>query len=93
MVGDYAFPKHIDEADPLTLLVIRVYPYKLYFCCAVPSKGRHPAVVNRLERFIRECGLTHFTYRSDREPAIQAMMEEAIAATGRNGVRDVASSH
>ena len=60
LVGDYAFPKHSDEADTLTLLVIRVYPYKIYFCCVVPSKGRHPAVVSRLQRFICECGLTHF---------------------------------
>ena len=28
IVGDYCFPKHSDEADPLTVLVIRVYPYK-----------------------------------------------------------------
>ena len=88
MVGDYAFPKHSDESDTLTLLVIRVYPYKLFFCCAVPSKGRHPEVVRRLERFIRECGLTHFTYRSDREPAIQAMMEEAVSLAGRNGKKN-----
>ena len=27
MVGDYAFPKHSDEVEPLTVLVIRVYPY------------------------------------------------------------------
>ena len=53
MVGDYAFPKHSDEADPLTLLVIRVYPFQIFFCCVVPSKGRHPLVVRRLERFIR----------------------------------------
>ena len=89
MVGDYAFPKHSDEAEALTLLIIRVYPFKLYFCCAVPSKGRHPEVVRRLERFIRECGLTHFTYRSDRESAIQAMMEEAVALSGRNGRKDM----
>ena len=88
MVGDYAFPKHADEKDPVTLLVIRVYPFKIFFCCIVPSKGRHPHVVRRLERFIRECGLTHFTYRSDREPAIQAMMEDATALAGRNGSRD-----
>ena len=88
MVGDYAFPTHSDETDTLTLLVIRVYPFKLVFCCAVPSKGRHPGVVRRLERFIRECGLTHFTYRSDREPAIQAMMEEAVSLSGRNGNKD-----
>ena len=92
MVGDYAFPKHVDEANTLTLLVTRVYPYKMYFCCVVPGKGRHPLVVRRLERFIRECGLTHFTYRSDREPAIQAMMEDAAALCGRNGLKDVSKS-
>ena len=48
MVGDYAFPKHSDESEPLTLLVTRIYPYKLFFCCAVPGKGRHPLVVRRL---------------------------------------------
>ena len=53
MVGDDAFPKHSDDADQLTLLVIRVYPFQMFFCCVVPSKGRHPLVVRRLERFIR----------------------------------------
>ena len=28
MVGDYAFPKHFDDPETMTLLVIRVYPYK-----------------------------------------------------------------
>ena len=89
MVGDYCFPKHSEDVDPLTVLVIRVYPYKLFLCCHVPSKGRDMSVVNRLVRFIKECGLTHFTFRSDREPAIVAMIEEACAISGRNGVRDV----
>ena len=78
MVGDYAFPKHFADADTITLLVIRVYPYKLVFSCVVPSKGRHPDVVNRLTRFIKECGLTQFTYRSDLEPSIMAMMGDAV---------------
>lgn len=92
MVGDYAFPKHSDESEPLTLLVTRIYQFKLFFCCAIPCKGHNPLVVRRLERFIRECGLTHFTYRSDREPAIQAMMEEAAALCGRNGTKDMSKS-
>ena len=65
-----------------------MYPYKLFLCCVVPAKGRDPTVVNRLARFIKECGLTHFTYRSDREPAIVAMIEEACALSGRHGVKD-----
>ena len=78
MVGDYAFPKHFADADTITLLVIRVYPYKLVFSCVVPSKGRHPDVVNRLTRFIKEFGLTQFTYRSDLEPSIMAMIGDAV---------------
>ena len=38
MVGDYCFPKHSDDADPMTVLVIRVYPYKLLLCCVVPAR-------------------------------------------------------
>ena len=89
MVGDYCFPKHSDDSDPLTCLVIRVRPYKLYLCMKVSAKGRDPAVVHRLARFIKEVGLTHFTYRSDREPAILAMFEEACALAGRNGTKYV----
>ena len=92
LVGDYAFPKHSDELDTLTVLVVRVYPYKIFMCCVVPSKGRDPAVVNRMERFIKECGLTHFTYRSDREPAITAMIDEAVSVSGRNGKMDNAAT-
>ena len=66
IVVDDAFPKHSDGTETQTLLVIRVYPFKLFFCCGVPSKGRHPGVVRRLERFIRKCGLAHFTCRSAR---------------------------
>ena len=88
MVGDYCFPKHNDDSDPMTVLVIRVYPYKLFFACSVSTKGRDPHVINRLARFIKECGLLHFTFRSDREPAIVSMMEEAVALSGRRGTKD-----
>ena len=88
MVGDYCFPKHSDEVDIITALIIRVYPYKLFFCCHVNAKGRDPIVIHRLARFIKSCGLTQFTYRADREPAIMAMIEEACALTGQNGSKD-----
>ena len=71
-----------EDGEGLTTLVIKIYPYKLSFVCVVPVKGRDPRVVNRLERFIKECGLVHFTFRSDREPAIVAMLEEACALLG-----------
>ena len=88
MVGDYCFPKHAEDTETLTVLVVRVYPYKLMMCCVVPGKGRAPSVVQRLARFIKECGLTHFVYRSDREPAITAMFEEAVSLTGRSGKKE-----
>ena len=92
VVGDYCFPKHSEESTTLTVLVVRVYPYKMFMCCVVPAKGRFPEVVRRLARFIKECGLTQFVYRSDREPAITAMFEEAVSITGRMGSKDVAVS-
>ena len=61
LVGDYCFPKHSDDVDPLTVLVIKIYPYKLFFVCSVPAKGRDPRVAARLARFIKDCGLVHFT--------------------------------
>ena len=67
VVGDYCFPKHSEESTTLTVLVVRVYPYKIFMCCVVPAKGRFPEVVRRLARFIKECGLTQFVYCSDRD--------------------------
>ena len=96
LVGDYCFPKHSDDSEPIICLVIKVYPYKPFFVCVVPHKGRDLRVVQRLVRFIRECGLVHFTYRSDREPAILAMLDEACAILGRVGERadaDTVVSH
>ena len=87
LVADYGFPKNYEDDDTLTVLIMRVYPYKLFVRCWVPGKGRDPRVVARVSRFIRETGLTHFAYRSDREPAITAMIEEACAASGRKGVK------
>ena len=36
--------------------------------------------------------MTQFTYRSDREPSIMAMMEDAVGLSGRNGSKDKAAS-
>ena len=87
VVGDYAFPRNMGDGEPLTVLVLRVYPFKLWLCCWVPAKGRDPRVVARIARFIKDIGLTHFAYRSDREPSICAMFEDACAMSGRKGVK------
>ena len=42
MVGDYAFPKHSEDVDNSTVLVIRVYPFKLFMVISVPCKRPRP---------------------------------------------------
>ena len=85
LVGDYGFVKDSHDDDSITLLVLRLLPYRITFAMAVPSKGPDPRVVARIARFIRECGLLHFTYRSDREPSITSMFEDACRAAGSQG--------
>ena len=88
MVGDYGFLRSsTDSKDNLqTVLVLRVLPYKLNFATVVPHKGLDQLVATRVARFIREAGLVHFTYRSDREFAITSLLEESIKLSGRHGV-------
>ena len=87
LVGDYGFVKDGSDDENVTILVLKLFPYKLIFACVVPSKGSDPLVVARLCRFIQECGLLHFAYRSDREPAIVSLIQDACAMAGRNGVK------
>ena len=68
-----------------TVLVMRLYPYKIFLACAVPKKGIDTLVTLRIARFIRDMGLVHFAYRNDREASFNAMIEEACARTGRTG--------
>ena len=87
LVGDYGFIRssHDSKADLQTVLILRVLPYKLNFATIVPVKGIDQLVAARVARFIREAGLVHFAYRSDRELAITALLEEAIRISGRRG--------
>ena len=87
LVGDYGFIKDSSDDENITILILKLFPYKLIFACVVPSKGSDPLVVARLCRFIMECGLLHFAYRSDREPAIVSLIQDACAMAGRNGVK------
>ena len=86
LVGDFAFAKDGEDEGNATILVLKLYPYKLIFSCLVSGKGYDPLVVARLCRFIMESGLVHFAYRSDKEPAIVSLIQEACAMAGRNGV-------
>ena len=88
LVADYGFLRDEQDQDMVSMLVIKVYPYKLVFATVVDVKGPDPAVVDRVARFIKESGLVRFSYRADREPAVQSLLEEAIKKSGRHGVPD-----
>ena len=51
----------------------------------VDVKGADEVVVQRLAQLFKDLGLVHFVYRSDKEPAIRAMFEQAIILSGRSG--------
>ena len=87
LVGGYGFVKDGSDDENITILVLKLFPYRLIFACVVPSKGSDPLVVARLCRFIMECGLLNCAYRSDRELAIVSLIQDACAMAGRNGVK------
>ena len=45
-------------------------------------KGPDLPMVKRLAQFVRDCGLTRFVYKSDREPAIRALLADAAQLAG-----------
>ena len=50
LVGDYGFVKDSHDDDSITLLVLRLLPYRITFAMRVPSKGPDPRVVTRIAR-------------------------------------------
>ena len=90
VVADYAFPRASEDIDGPTMLVMRIYPYKLVAAFLVSAKGPEPNAVKRVAKFLRDAGLTHFAYRSDREPAIRALLEAACKLAGRSHVQEEA---
>ena len=69
----------------LTFLVVHLQPYGVFFATVVDAKGRSNDVIDDLASVIQECGLVHFVYRSDRERALRALLEQAIRLSGRKG--------
>ena len=91
LTADYGFLRNPGDQDCITLLVIKVMPFKLVFATVVNIKGPDPDIVKRVSRFINEAGLVRFTYRADREPALQALLDEAIKMSGKHGAPDESS--
>ena len=76
MVADYGFLRSRDESV-CPFLAIRVHPWKVFFALKCDVKGPDPRVTHRVAQLIRDCGLTHFAYKSDREAAIRVTLAEA----------------
>ena len=45
LVGDYCFPKSSSDGSTATVIVLKVYPFKVFFACVAPTKGADPLVV------------------------------------------------
>ena len=48
-------------------------------------KGPDPAVVKKVAQILKDCGLTHFTFKSDREASIRSMLADATKLAGLQG--------
>ena len=72
VVADYGFLRCRDE-DLVTMLVVYIRPWKLYWSTVCSVKGPEMSVAHSLAQLSKDCGLSHFTYKSDREPAIRSL--------------------
>ena len=83
--GGYAVIRNTGDDRLVCVLVVCLYPFKIFLSCVAPNKGVHDYAVKRLAKFINDCGLVKFSYRSDREPSIVSMFENACVLSGRQG--------
>ena len=83
LVADYAFVRNSNDDALVCVLIARLKPLGVFLACIVPNKGVHEVAIARFTRFIMEMGLVHFTYRSDKEPSIISVIQEACRRSGR----------
>ena len=87
MIADYCFIKATGDDNLQTVLVMRLYPYKVYFACVTLQKGLHWHLVHRIAQRLDDTGLLRFAYKCDREASINTMLEAACLESARKGVR------
>ena len=78
LVADYCFMKDNQDEDITTVLVVRLYPAKAILATVCPSKGVDEHVISRVTSFVRDSGYLKLIYRSDQEPALRALLEQAF---------------
>lgn len=76
VVADYGFLRCRD-GDLVTMLVVDVRPWKVYFSTVCSVKGPELSVAHRLAQFVKDCGLRHFTFKSDHNAAVRSLLLEA----------------
>ena len=71
----------------MCVLVVKIYPFGLYWAQIVEGKGLHDhSVVERLAQLIQQLGLLHLAYRSDQESALTSMLDAACRLSGRKAL-------
>ena len=92
LVLDYCFVKGEADAELVTLLVGKLYPFRKTFACVVDAKGVDTYAVARMAEFIRTSGLSKFVYKSDQESSIKAVMIEALMSIMNEAIRRTGTS-
>ena len=62
----------------MTLLIGRLYPSMAVFASVCDTKGRDELAIDRLASFIKESGVARLVYKTDQEPAINVVADEAV---------------
>ena len=66
MVADYGFLRSRDESL-CTFLTVCVYPWRIVYALKCEIKGPDPRVTEKIAELLRDCGLSQFAYKNDRE--------------------------
>ena len=85
LVADYGFLTMQSTQEVIPYLCVHIRPWKVTFATVVNMKGPDGVVVRRLAQLIQDVGLTHVVYRSDREPALTALVSQAVKLAGVKG--------
>lgn len=85
LVADYGYIRDSKDQDLLTILVARVYPYRMTYSMVCDVKAYNRDAAQRLSDVIRQCGLQQFAYRRDQERSLVALIEAAMTQSGRDG--------
>ena len=86
LVADYCQLKDTEDGlEGVQVLVARLYPARAILATVVNAKGSEENAVNRVASFIKDSGYSRMVYRTDQEPAIRALFEEAFRKSQRVG--------